>query len=476
MQDRIKETDATQPLNFEVVLQVVNEAVLTKKGRHLKNIEVEVLRGAYLGYKYDRIATEVGYAAEYIKHDVGPKLWQILTSSLGEKVSKNNLMAVLARQISLSSSKSPARELRVPAGVLPLDSNFYVERSSSDLRCYEEIVKPGALIRIAAPGNMGKTSLMLRTLAHAKLENSNNMDDNGGICTVTLNFLCADKTVFSDLDTFLRWLCVAITRKLQLPQRIEDYWRNNFGSKNNCTAYFEEYLLPQIDAPLVLAFDKVEEIFSHPEIAEDFFSLLYSWHEEAAYGDSGNLLWQNLRLIVVHSTEVYISQKISKFRHVGLEIELKSFTQEQVADLANRYKLQLSKSQLSVLMNLVGGHPYLLQQALYHLASQELTLDGLLKTAATDKGIYSHHLHKHVYKLQEHPQLALAYKRVIESLSPVELELQTALKLYNLGLVKLQDNNQVVPSCELYWRYFGNVSRQDTRHFLPKQTIELAVV
>jgi hypothetical protein len=457
MQHQMKETCKNQSMNFEVALQVVNEAVLNHKGRHLKNIELEVLRGVWLGYKYDEIAAEIGYAAEYIKHDVGPKLWQILTSSLGEKVSKNNLMAVLAQQIQQIEGKKPIRDWKIPLGVLSLDSDFYIERSFVELRCNEEILKPGALIRIVAPNKMGKTSLMLRTLAHARLNNSDSIK-NREVRTITLSFQGADKAAFSDLDKFLQWLCTVVTRKLQLPQRVEDYWCNNFGSKNNCTTYFEEYLLPEVNAPLVLALDKIDEIFSHPEIAEDFFSLLHSWHEEAAYGDNGNPIWQNLRLIIVHSSEVYIYQNISKFRNIGLEIELKPFTEEQVLDLASRYKLQIAESQLSVLMNLVGGHPYLVQQALYHLACQELTLDGLLKTAATNTGIYSDHLNKHLHKLQEHPQLAAAYDRVIESSSPVELEPQTALKLYNLGLVTLQDKNQVVPRCGLYWRYFGNVS------------------
>ncbi|MEO1561486.1 MAG: AAA-like domain-containing protein [Cyanobacteria bacterium J06632_19] len=350
MEHQINETYKTQPLSFELALQIVNEAVLSHKNRHLKNIEVEVLRGAWLGYKYDQIATEVGYAIEYIKHDVGPKLWQIISASLGEKVSKNNLMAVLARQISLGAGKSSISDLKIPSSVLPLDSDFYIERSSIESRCYEEIVKPGAWIRIGAPNKMGKTSLMLRTLAHAKLENSNS-EDNNEIRTITLSFQRADKATFSNLDKFLRWLCAVVTRKLKLPQRVDDYWCDDLGSKNNCTAYFEDYLLPEINAPLALALDKVDEIFSHPEIAEDFFSLLHSWHEEAAYGDNGNPIWRNLRLIIAHSTEVYISQNIHQFRNIGLEIELKPFTQEQVVDLANRYKLQLSQSQLQVWMS-----------------------------------------------------------------------------------------------------------------------------
>ncbi|MEC4812665.1 MAG: AAA-like domain-containing protein [Scytonema sp. PMC 1069.18] len=450
-----------QTINFEIALQLADAAVFAKTKRHLKNIEVAVLRGALLGKKYDQIAAECDYAPEYIKHDVGPKLWQILSSSLGEKVNKTNLMAILAQRASgkeregaeKQEEKSPvssvqSSELESPVGLIPLDSTFYVERPSVESRCYEEITRPGALIRIKAPSQMGKTSLMVRILDRAKQQNSD-------VRTVALSMQRADSCIFNDLDKFLRWFCASVTRKLQLSHRVEDYWSETFGSKSNCTAYFEDCLLPDINGVLVLALDQVDEVFLHPEIADDFFTLLRSWYEEAAYGDSGNPLWQNFRLVIVHSTEVYIPLDINKSPfNVGLAIELQAFTPLQVFHLAQRYGLQLSEDELSELMQLVAGHPYLVQQALYHIARKDLTLKQLFQTSATDAGIYCNHLHRHLRSLQEHPCLAAAYEQAIASSTPVELEQLSAFKLHSMGLVKLH-GNMVTPSCELYRRYFS---------------------
>ncbi|PLZ93616.1 AAA-like domain-containing protein [Fischerella thermalis] len=457
-----------QAITFETALKVADESVFAKHKRHLKNIEVAVLRGALQGQKYDQIATEYDYAPEYIKHDVGPKLWQILSSSLGEKVSKTNFMAVLAHRASeefkiedYSSFSSPqslvsnpqSLELESPVGLIPLDSALYVERPPVESRCYEEITRSGALIRIKAPSQMGKTSLMVRILAHAKQQNPTE------VRTVALSLQRAERCIFNDLDKFLRWFCASITRKLQLPHKVEDYWSETFGSKSNCTAYFEDCLLPDINGALVLALDQVEEVFLHPEIADDFFTLLRSWYEEAAYGDSGNPLWQNLRLVIVHSTEVYIPLDINKSPfNVGLAIELQTFTYQQVFNLSQLYRINLSEAELSELMQIVDGHPYLIQQALYHLAQQDLTLKQLIQTAATDAGIYSNHLHRHLRSLQEHPQLAAAYEEVINSSNPVELEQILAFKLHSMGLVKLQ-GNQVISSCELYRQYFEEALR-----------------
>jgi AAA-like domain len=454
----MKDIGREQPISFEIALRVADAAIFAKTSRHLRNIEVAVLQGALLGKRYDQIADEIGYAPEYIKHDVGPKLWQLLSLSLGEKVSKTNLMAVLAQQATqidkekvkhrspIPSSQSP--ELKPSIGLIPLESVFYVERPPVESRCYQEINKAGALIRIKAPTQMGKTSLMVRILDRARKE----IGDR--VYTVPLSLQRADKAIFNDLDRFLRWFCASIARKLQLSRQVDDYWSDTFGSKSNCTAYFEDCLLQEINAPLVLALDGVDEVFLHPEIADDFFSLLRSWYEEAAYGESGNPLWQNLRLIIVHSTEVYIPLDINQSPfNVGLAIELHPFTREQVLDLSQRYGLNLSGDELDRLMQLVAGHPYLIQQALYHLARQDLTLEQLMQTAATDAGIYSNHLHRHLSHLQEHPQLASACDRVIKSATPVELEQNFKFKLYSMGLVNLQ-GDRVVPSCELYRQYF----------------------
>ncbi|HAJ63893.1 MAG TPA: hypothetical protein DCP31_35525, partial [Cyanobacteria bacterium UBA8543] len=192
-----------------------------------------------------------------------------------------------------------------------LDSPFYVERPPIESNCYNEIEEPGALIRIKALRQMGKTSLTNRILAHARSQNYR---------TVRLNLRQAERAVLSNLDKFLRWFCANVSSQLHLEPMLDPYWDETLmGSMISCTTYFQAYLLEQIDSPLVLSLDEVEWIFEYPDIAQDFFPLLRNWYEEA-----NNLeIWQRLRLVVVHSTEVYIPLKIhqSPF-NVGLSVEL----------------------------------------------------------------------------------------------------------------------------------------------------------
>jgi hypothetical protein len=306
-------------------------------------------------------------------------------------------------------------------------------------------LQAGALIRIKAPRQMGKTSLLDRIVAYAAQQNYR---------TVRLNLLQADSEIFSNLEKFLRWFCTYVSKKLQFPTQLSEYWDEERGSIVNCTTYFEAHLLEQIDTPLLLALDEVDRIFQFPEITQGFFPMLRSWHEEAKTMES----WEKLRLVVVHSTEDYGSLDINQSPfNVGLPIELSEFTWQQVEDLAQRYQLkqttQIGAEGLTPLQAMLGGHPYLVSWALYHLAHQDMKLEQLLQDASTDAGIYQDHLRRHLGTLQENPELAAAMKQVVSSVEPVRLETMQAYKLYSMGLIKRQ-GNQVTSRCLLYQQYF----------------------
>ena len=335
----------------------------------------------------------------------------------------------------------PAAEPELPEGQVDLASTFYVERPPIESRCYEEILKPGALIRIKAPRQMGKTSLMARILFQA---------GQRGYRTAQLSFQLADSKVFAELDEFLRWFCASVTRRLELPNRLANHWEEFLGSKENCTTYFERYLLSAINQPLVLALDEVDCVFQHPKIASDFFGLLRAWHEDAKNRD----IWKKLRLVVVHSTEPYIQMDVNQSPfNVGLPTELPEFNREQVLDLARRYGLNWQTTQVEQLMAMLGGHPYLVRVALYHIRRQDITLEQLLQSAATDAGLFGDHLRRHWWNLKQHPELTDAITKIVTATTPVQLEPTEAFKLKSMGLVDWQ-NNGVVLSRNLYRQYF----------------------
>lgn len=86
-------------ITFKQVLGLVDQLVVTKTGKHLSNIEILVLYGTWQGKKYSQIAAENNYTLEYLKNDIGPKLWQLLSQVLAEKVTKANVKAVVQQRI-----------------------------------------------------------------------------------------------------------------------------------------------------------------------------------------------------------------------------------------------------------------------------------------------------------------------------------------------------------------------------------------
>ncbi|MFB2971665.1 AAA-like domain-containing protein [Aerosakkonema sp. BLCC-F183] len=324
------------------------------------------------------------------------------------------------------------------------DFGFYVERPPVEERCYSEILKPGCLLRIKAPWQTGKTELMSKLIHYVEQK---------GYRTAVLNLRDATQEDFSNLDKFLQWFYTIVADRFELTTSVEEHWRKSIGnSKIKCRSYFEKYLLPG-ERPLALALDEVDRIFSIRSIASEFLGMLRTWHEDA----KTRQVWRQLRLVMLHSeiyTEVDINQ--SPF-NAGYEVILTDFNQEQVLSLAHRYGLDFDRNKVTQLMAIVGGHPYLVAEALKRIEQQDTTLDEVLQTSHTAWGIYSRHLERHWRNLQSNSELASAFEKIVLANSPVEFNSQLnqsmAMKLNDLGLVKLFSNS-VMPRYELYRQYF----------------------
>jgi transcriptional regulator with XRE-family HTH domain len=324
--------------------------------------------------------------------------------------------------------------------------SIYVERPPIEANFSDEILRPGGLIRIKAPRLMGKTALVSKIIEQVSQK---------GYRYAHLNFHLATDEHLSDLSTFLKWFCAGVGRGLRLPNTLKDYWDENYTSKLNCTEYFEQYLLVKSDAPLVICLDEVERLFPHPQVASDFLGLLRAWHEQSNVSE----IWRRLRLVVVHSTEVYIPLNLNESPfNVGLAIDLPDFTPGQVQELALRYKLNLSKNQIHSLMELVGGHPDLIRLAFMTLKRDPgQRLEDVLAVASTEEGIYKGHL-RHLWNLiQRSPDLVSVLVKVMFASEPLQLPASPfTFQLMSLGVVDAVGNG-IKPRYKLYRQYFQNL-------------------
>ena len=322
------------------------------------------------------------------------------------------------------------------------EDDFYIEPSVIK-SCYSAIEKPGCLLRIQAPRQMGKTELMLKIINYA---------DKNNYRTVAINLALAEKEDLKDLESFLRWFCTTVTARLGLSYSVDEHWKNSMGNnKIKCMTYFEDYLLSH-NQPLALFLDDLEKIFIHENITGNFFSLLRNWYHESKITSS---IWRNLRQILVY-VEPYTKIKITESPfNVGKEVNLSNLelSKEHIKALGEKYEISLSISQIDQLFSMIGGHPYLAKETFTNMKSKNITIEEILEKASTNEGVYNRYLQQHWQYLQQDSQLIKSFKQVVLENSPVKLEAEHKKKLNILGLVKFQDD-VVISRYELYRYYF----------------------
>jgi serine/threonine-protein kinase len=325
---------------------------------------------------------------------------------------------------------------------------YYVERDCEH-KCYDKILEKGALIRIKAPQKMGKTLLVDKILDRASQE---------GYKTALLSFEEADSEVLGDYRKLLQWLCVTLGDLLELENKLGEHWDDTLGGINhNVTKYLERYLFKDFSQPLVLVLKKVDLVFEQATFNVDFCRLLRAWNDAAKRSDRRGAIWQKIRLIVVHATEVYSSLDInsSPLAGVGLTVPLPDFTLEKVQQLARQYRHNwLRTEDIQQLMKMFGGYPYLVQTAFAYLQTPQSSLTKLLEIAPTEESPFINHLRELLGKLKLCPELANVYREVVTKNQPMMLETHQTFKLESMGLVRVE-HNDCLPRCDLYRQYFS---------------------
>jgi len=339
----------------------------------------------------------------------------------------------------VSPPHSQAPLLDMPEGTMELQSPFYVKRHSDDI-ALAAISRQGVTITIKAPRQMGKSSLLIRTMAEAR---------KLGKRVAFIDFQLFDKAALNDADTFFRQFCALLTVELDLPDKLDEYWKMPLGNSQRCSRYVSRHLLAQLQQPLVLAMDEVESIFD-TAFRSDFFGMLRTWHNNRATDP----IWKKLDLALVTSTEPY--QLIENLNqspfNVGEVIDLQDFTPEQVTHLNQLHGEPLTPGEEQQLLMLLGGHPYLVRRALYLVASKRLTAADLFSQAADDRGPFGDHLRYHLFRLYGKKDLIDGFNEIIRKNTCTDD--RVFFRLRGAGLVRQEARNKILPRCSLYAIYF----------------------
>jgi hypothetical protein len=335
-----------------------------------------------------------------------------------------------------------AAPLPVPGGTLQIDDPWYLPRPT-DATALSVARQPGQTLTIKGPHQMGKSSLLMRTIKTAL---------DVGKKVALLDFQLVDNQTKADADVFFRRFVSAIAEQLELPDTVDETWDSGYSNPQNCTRYLEKHVLKPLNAPCVIAIDETDSIF-RASFSSDFFAMLRSWHGLRAH--PVRRVWKTLDIMLSTSTEpqFFIERAHESPFNVGVVLPLEDFLPEQVAGLNALHPRPIGDADVERLYGLVGGHPYLTRKALYVLSGSTpfWGIDRLFAEASDEAGPFGDHLRYYLLRLQDKPELIAGLRHVLARRSGGD-EL-IVHRLQAAGLVK-REGRTVAPRCELYARYF----------------------
>ncbi|MBD2341258.1 formylglycine-generating enzyme family protein [Calothrix sp. FACHB-156] len=118
--------------NSNNILEITVEAVFNQIGKHLNDTEKLVLKGALDKLTYKQIAESTQYTESYLKQNIAPKLWEILTEVVGKqvtetKVNKSNVSGIINAWISRSQLTIDRYSAQATGFIQDLGRNIQLE-------------------------------------------------------------------------------------------------------------------------------------------------------------------------------------------------------------------------------------------------------------------------------------------------------------------------------------------------------------
>ncbi|HKQ75600.1 MAG TPA: AAA-like domain-containing protein [Blastocatellia bacterium] len=349
----------------------------------------------------------------------------------------------LAEATEAAGAPLPAADPRflLESGAVKFDSPYYIRRDSDEK--FEELVGlSGQTIIIKAPRQFGKSSLLSRADVAAKQNERQ---------AFYFDFQFVDSKHLESLDALMRYIARKLARHFKTLIKPDQFWDDDLGAKDNITDFIEEALLADASSPILFLLDEVDRLFNS-SFRDDFFSTVRGWHNLRAR----NSRWNNLNLVIAHSTEpsLWIQDITQSPFNVGAQIRLDGFDRDQLSTLNGKYGKRLkTPDELQSLLDLVGGHPYLMRQALYVLFSNQWSLPQLESEATNDTGPFGDHLRRFLWSLQDNPELKASVIRILRyGQCDDEKHFQ---RLSAAGLARGERRNAARMRCKLYQDYFS---------------------
>jgi hypothetical protein len=251
----------------------------------------------------------------------------------------------------------------------------------------------------------------------------------------------------------LRDLADSIADQLGLDGVPDETFPSSRPPTRNFERFFRRHVLAQSTGAVVWGIDETDRLFDCA-FRDDIFAMLRSWHNERSL--DADSPWRRLTVAMAYATEAYLIANINQSPfNVGLRVDLNDFSRPQVEDMNRRYGGPIgASSDLDRLMDLVGGHPYLVRRALQEMMLRKSSVDTIVEQAERNGGPFRDHLERLSLALRRDPVLfasARAFIRDNAMLSEEHFE-----RLAAGGVLVGASRTDCRPRCRLYGCFLGS--------------------
>ena len=334
-------------------------------------------------------------------------------------------------------------KLEPVGGAVPLDSHFYVVRST-DEEFLTAICRGDSIVLVKGARQMGKTSLMARGLQLARQH---------GDRVILTDFQKLNTKHLGSTESLFQVLAESIADQLDYDLDIDATWNPKRGPSANFERFLRREILPKVGKRLVWGMDEVDRLFSC-DFASEVFGLFRSWHNERSLDPSGP--WQKLTMAIAYATEahMFITDMNQSPFNVGTRLCLSDFTMEQVTELNERYGGPLKdEAEVTACFKLLGGQPYLTRRGLNEMASRGIDFAAFEAQACRDEGPFGDHLRRILFSLAQDPALCNIVRNVLKGVHTAATE--EFYRLRSAGIVAGESAREMQPRCQLYERYLS---------------------
>jgi hypothetical protein len=243
------------------------------------------------------------------------------------------------------SPKRARSSFNVAGGTLARDAPSYVMRDA-DLDLYAAL-RNGDFCYVLAPRQMGKSSLMVRTVARLREE--------GGAEAAVIDLTA----VGQNLRTGQWYLGLAkrIGSELKLERELEEYWDRNasLGPLQRWMGYIRDVVLTFTSAPVVIFIDEIDALRNLPFPADEFFAGIREFYNERI---------ETPKLERLTFCMLGVATPSDLMQDVGKRIDLADFTEQEAQVLLPGLSRAASfaPALLKRILYWTSGHPYLSQR------------------------------------------------------------------------------------------------------------------